>query len=135
MFIISPKICYLGVDKKTGPCYLWSMTFATTIEHELKNGKEISLEIECKFDVGNDGIGAYEYWGQRCVDRGQPVMELNVPEDVTITSATIDGREIPAEKLETLGFQRFAGKVIVAYEDSLVEQAWDSLADMADDCD
>jgi hypothetical protein len=62
-------------------------------------------------------------------------MELNVPEDVTITSATIDGRDIPAKKLEALGFQRFAEKIIVAHEDSLVEQAWDSAADDMADCD
>lgn len=99
-------------------------SFTTTIEGLIKNGQEIQLEVEGEFEIGNDGIGHYEFWGQKCFDSGHPVLEMNVPEDITILSAVLDGREISEVKLQTIGFLRLAEQIMAEREHELVECAW-----------
>tara|TARA_R110000868_G_scaffold144376_1_gene363399 strand:- start:593 stop:889 length:297 start_codon:yes stop_codon:yes gene_type:complete len=38
-----------------------------------KDGTEIELELEAS--IGNNGIGSYEFQGQRCFDRGDTIVE------------------------------------------------------------
>lgn len=33
-------------------------------------GEDIDIDVDCEYEVENDGIGPYEFWGQRCYDRG-----------------------------------------------------------------
>jgi len=41
-----------------------------------KNGEEQELELEISYTISNDGIGPYEYWGQRCIDKGFDYAEI-----------------------------------------------------------
>ena len=38
-----------------------------------KDGTEIELELTPEFS--STGIGAYEFWGQKCYDRGETIVE------------------------------------------------------------
>lgn len=43
-----------------------------TIETEIEVGEDtIKVTLEGELTKQNDGIGAYEYWGQKCYDRGE----------------------------------------------------------------
>jgi hypothetical protein len=52
------------------------MTESFTIEVELPvSGSEdevryVEIDVDCDYSVENDGIGPYEYWGSKEVDRG-----------------------------------------------------------------
>ena len=47
------------------------MTHNTTISVYLETrDTEVEIELECEFEVENDGIGPYEFWGQRGIDKG-----------------------------------------------------------------
>lgn len=53
----------------TGNSTLLDMqTTEHTLELEIRGG--IGIEVEVDWEWENDGIGAYEYWGARCVDKG-----------------------------------------------------------------
>lgn len=39
-----------------------------------KLGEEIEAKVE--FSIQNDGIGSYEYWGQKCFDSGEDYIEV-----------------------------------------------------------
>jgi len=42
------------------------------LEVELDSRPEpIEISITVEYSVQNDGIGPYEFWGQRCVDKGR----------------------------------------------------------------
>ncbi len=45
-------------------------THRTTIYIPKFHGIEIDVEGEFSYDMANDGIGFYEFWGQKCFDRG-----------------------------------------------------------------
>lgn len=32
--------------------------------------EDIDIDVDCEYEVENDGIGPYEFWGQKCVDYG-----------------------------------------------------------------
>ena len=32
--------------------------------------EDVDIEVSCEYEIENDGIGPYEYWGQKCVDKG-----------------------------------------------------------------
>lgn len=32
--------------------------------------KEVEILVDCEYEVENNGIGEYEYWGQKCFDKG-----------------------------------------------------------------
>ncbi len=32
--------------------------------------EDIDIEVDCEYEVENNGIGSYEYWGQKCFDKG-----------------------------------------------------------------
>lgn len=33
-------------------------------------GEDIDIDVDCEYEVENDGIGPYEFWGQKCFDKG-----------------------------------------------------------------
>lgn len=43
-----------------------------TLSIYLDNTREedIDIEVVCEYEVENDGIGPYEFWGQKCFDYG-----------------------------------------------------------------
>lgn len=46
-------------------------TYNTTIEVYLENRDEyVEIDVDCEYDVENDGIGPYEYWGHKGYDKG-----------------------------------------------------------------
>ena len=42
------------------------------------NGEEKDIEFFCNYEIRNDGIGSYEFWGSRGYDKGVDYLELNV---------------------------------------------------------
>lgn len=60
-------------------------------------GKEFLIEFDY-YDVKieNDGIGEYEFWGQKCIDKGQSYVD-----DFKVSSIEIEGRK-PSERLFNL---------------------------------
>ena len=45
------------------------MTQENSVELTLPSGKEVVAHYEAEYAINDHGIGAYEYWGARCVDR------------------------------------------------------------------
>jgi len=52
-----------------------------------ENNREFLIEFSA--DIENDGIGAYEFWGQKCVDRG-----TNYIGDITFNETDLTDEEI-----------------------------------------
>ena len=46
------------------------LQFTHTIEH---NGREVPVKFEANYEY--NGIGPYEFWGQKCFDRGTLALE------------------------------------------------------------
>jgi len=43
-----------------------------TIKVTIENGEDsFDVQLEGTLELQNDGIGSYEYWGQKCYDRGE----------------------------------------------------------------
>ena len=40
-------------------------------------GKDHDIEVTGTFRIDNDGIGGYEYWGQKCYDYGTDSIEVD----------------------------------------------------------
>jgi len=62
------------------------------MEKSFKSARFGEVKLDLGFDFGNDGIGPYEYWGQRCNDRGKPTVE-----DIHIESIEPDTPKARAE--------------------------------------
>jgi hypothetical protein len=45
------------------------------LEVELDN-RNVIVQVECEYGIENDGIGPYEYWGSKEVDRGSDYVEI-----------------------------------------------------------
>jgi hypothetical protein len=75
--------------------------------------REVEVTVEVDVTYGNDGIGAYEYWGAKCYDHGHPTAEAG---DIDVISAswTDDNREINIE-----GKTKFAKLVSDAFDKCL----------------
>lgn len=103
------------------------MVFDTSLLHELPNGQEIELDLECTYDVGHDGIGPYEFWGQKCFDKGQPTMDFEPASQCRLLRAGFVGSDgyLPEAKVQTLGFQKLVERIILLNEEELVERAWE----------
>lgn len=41
-----------------------------------RNGDEQELDLDISYSISNDGIGPYEYWGQKGVDKGHDCVEI-----------------------------------------------------------
>lgn len=53
------------------------MTRTKTLTVYLENRNEdIDIDVEVEFEVLNNGIGAYEYWGHKCYDKGSDYLEV-----------------------------------------------------------
>jgi len=74
-------------------------TYSTTIE---RDGKELAVEVE--WIKENNGIGSYEFWGQRCYDAGHDyaVVENARLEDGTLIDLTDKEVETLEERLNDL---------------------------------
>ena len=51
------------------------MTLKDIIYVESKSGAEHEIEFSVDCTIENDGIGSYEYWGQKCYDHGTDSVE------------------------------------------------------------
>lgn len=51
------------------------MTETITIYLENRN-EDIDIDVDVEFDILNDGIGPYEFWGQKCFDKGKDYLEV-----------------------------------------------------------
>jgi len=61
------------------------------LEIELDN-RNVIVQVECEYGIENDGIGPYEYWGSKEVDRGTDYIVIdNTDWDITgFTKEEID---------------------------------------------
>lgn len=41
-----------------------------------RNNEEQELDLDIDYSISNDGIGPYEFWGQRCIDKGHDYAEI-----------------------------------------------------------
>lgn len=64
-----------------------STTITLTVENPV-SGKEHELEVSFTFGIGNDGIGAYEFWGAKCYDHGSAYIEEWYDEVFTVVGKT-----------------------------------------------
>ena len=78
---------------------------------------EESIEVSVEFHTENDGIGSYEYWGQKCFDAGTNYIEIDDIEPVF----TNESEEVKAE--------------ILKYIDDKFEECVDQIIDRLDLCD
>lgn len=39
------------------------------------NGREHNVDLDVEYTLGCDGIGSYEFWGERCFDAGRDYIE------------------------------------------------------------
>lgn len=52
-------------------------TVTKTLSVYIRNRDEdIDIDVDCECEVTNDGIGPYEYWGQKCFDKGTDYLEI-----------------------------------------------------------
>ena len=62
------------------------------LEVELTSREEsVEIKVEVEYHWDNDGIGAYEYWGSREVDRGTNYVDID---DVTYDKTGFTPEEI-----------------------------------------
>lgn len=58
------------------------------------NEVEIDFAAEVTYEIGNNGIGAYEFWGQKCYDRGHDYIENIILEKVIVDKNIIIDKDI-----------------------------------------
>ena len=72
-------------------------------------GNSLTKAIQVR--IVDNGIGSYEYWGQKCVDhRWEPEVEMDVDLRVRVIGS-LDDEEVEEALVEALGYQR---KLVVA---------------------
>lgn len=47
------------------------------IEDFSYESRSFSMEVSYEWEVSNDGIGPYEYWGAKCNDKGRDYAEVD----------------------------------------------------------
>ena len=70
-------------------------------QHEM-DGRIFEIYLDFDYDIENDGIGGYEFWGMRGYDKGT---DYAVVTDITLDSVVEileDGTEVSIEDEETL---------------------------------
>lgn len=77
------------------------------VELILDNGKTVILNVEA--EEVDDGIGQYEFWGQRCVDNRKSVEVKRVTHDEDLTD---DERKEVEDYLES---REFGEKVTLSF--------------------
>ena len=74
------------------------MTKTITVYFE-DTDKEVDIEVDCEYEILNDGIGWYEYWGSVGFDKGRDYIgiystEWNkigfTPEEIAVVEAKIE---------------------------------------------
>lgn len=94
--------------------------FNTEIEVELSTRKEtILIPVEVEYEWDNNGIGAYEYWGAKCYDKGTDF--------VSVVGADWDKTDFTPEEVEEIE------SVIESKRDNWAEELENEAADAADD--
>lgn len=73
-------------------------------------GEEIEAKVE--FSIQNDGIGPYEYWGQKCYDAGQDYIE--VENIIPIFTDQTEERKIAISKYIDDNFDTVANDVAMS---------------------
>jgi len=85
------------------------VTFSTHVEFE-----DSEIEIEFEADLSRGGIGAYEFWGQKCYDRGE----------YEIDNITFDEQDLTPEQIGVVSKKAEKGDF-----DDIV---WDKVAEIDD---
>ena len=65
-----------------------------------ENDREFLIEFSA--DIENDGIGPYEFWGQKCVDKGTDYIGEITFNETDLTSEEIALAEALVEERDTL---------------------------------
>ena len=69
------------------------MTFYTNLTVDLPSG-EIDIRLKIEYSTGNSGLGHYEYWGQKCFDKGVDYIEFEC--------VTFDKKNLTADEISTI---------------------------------
>lgn len=87
---------------------------------------ELDVDMDIDWDWCNDGIGSYEFWGQRCYDAGTNYIEVN-----DVDSHVYDPADIPW--LWKLFPKKLASLIYNAcYEDSQTDSMREDIEDSYD---
>ena len=105
------------------------MTSITTTLEQRIGEQYLEIDISFSYDITNDGIGAYEFWGHRCFDKGNESVELD--DTFQILRARLGKRRLTKDKIETKGFKRLAESMFEEAKDSLINDAWADARDRA----
>ena len=74
------------------------MTKTITVYFE-DTDKEVDIEVDCEYEILNDGIGWYEYWGSVEFDKGRDYVGIYStewdktgfsPEEIAVVEAKIE---------------------------------------------
>ena len=80
---------------------------------ELDSGKE--AEIKAYYIISNDGIGPYEFWGQKCNDRGTDFIKIESEEWDKSIYTKEENEEINAKITEDL-LEKWAEEISDSFE-------------------
>jgi|WetSurSiteA1Bulk_404760.scaffolds.fasta_scaffold61642_3 hypothetical protein len=88
-------------------------TFETTATLKLPESFGIEeVQVKVTYHIENDGIGAYEYWGAKCFDRGQDYIEID---DIVYTPANTEEQFeyfMPVMKYINNNFEECANSIV-----------------------
>lgn len=74
----------------------------------LDNGREVFLNVDAR-EV-DDGIGEYEFWGQKCVDNRKSIEVIKVTHDEDLTESE---RKEVEEYLDSNEFQQKVEEIVI----------------------
>lgn len=95
------------------------MTFEYVFSFEIGE-REVEATIEVEFSAGYNGIGAYEFWGQRCFDKGEVEIEI---ESTSLMGAIWLDNGQAVEPKNPVGWQRLIARKIEEQDSNIIEAA------------
>lgn len=91
------------------------MTF--TLQYLNSKEEECEIELSVSYSIYNDGIGPYEYWGQKCFDKGNPCVEI---EEITYDKETLSVEDVSI--IESAIESEMENIIQKCFDDSVVER-------------
>ncbi len=102
-----------------------------TEEITMPNGEELEVEFMAECRMENDGIGAYEYWGQKCFDSGTDYAELD--SDITWDKTKYTEEQNKLIEGQSKDFwEKLEHDMTVQYKDNYAENQYDRFMEHAE---
>lgn len=78
------------------------MSESLYIDHHEMNGRNFEIYLEYEYEIENDGIGGYEYWGMRGYDKGTDYASVTCITFDSVFETLEDGTQVEVTDKETL---------------------------------